>query len=97
MREIVQAIGLIVTGGFAIACGFLAYRVISGNKIEYDRNRRRSGSLLRTLLGKLPSSFDGTRDSRVSAGIAVDREKNEWVEQGRLSDEAVAAALRRPQ
>ena len=97
MNQVIQAIGLLVTGGFAIACAFLAYRVFFGNKIEYERNRRRAGNLKQTVLGQVPSMYDGTRDARVSAGIAVDRQKNEWVEQGRLSTEAVAAALRRPQ
>ena len=97
MGQIVQAIGLVVTGGFAIACIFLAYRVAFGNKIEYERNRHRAKNIKRTVLGLVPSIFDGTRDARVSAGIAVDRKKNEWLEQGRLSNEAVASALRRPQ
>ena len=97
MGQFLQGMGIVATGGFGIACLFLAYRVAFGNKLEYDRNRRRAGNFKKTFFGQVPSTFDGTRDSRVSAGIAVDSRKNEWVEQGRLSNEAVASALRRPQ
>ena len=97
MGEAVQAIGLVVSGTIAVFFSILLLRIIRGNANEYERNRSRAQSFFQTLRGKVPIRYDGTRDARVSAGIAVDRKTNEWIDQGRLSDEAIAAALRRPQ
>ena len=95
MNQISQAIGLLVAGILAFGFAVLALRVATGNKTEYERNRRRAGNLMRTIRGEIPSAFDGTRDARVSAGLAI--KNNVWIEQGRLSNDAVASALRRPQ
>ena len=97
MAQIAQSIGLLVTGGIAIFFAVLALRVIFGNKAEYDRNRRRAGTFMQNLKGQLPLTADGTRDARIAVGLAVDCKTNTWIEQGKLSAEAVADALRRPQ
>ena len=94
--ELVRSVGLLVAGAGSIVFALLAWRVWRGNRLEYDRNRRRTGSVMRAFRGEIPTMHDGTRDYRVSAGVAVDIDKNEWVEQGRLSTEAISAAIRRP-
>ena len=93
MGELFQSLGLFIAGGVTIACFTLVYRLVFGNKSEYERNRRRAGGFLQTMRGEVPAIYDGTRDSRVSAGIAI--KNGEWIEQGKLSSEAVASALRR--
>lgn len=97
MAELVHIGVVAVSGAAAIGCLFMTIRIFLGNSTEYSRNQRRAHSFMRTLRGKVPTVYDGTRDSRVSAGIAVNRKTNRWEEQGHLSNESVAAALRRPQ
>jgi hypothetical protein len=97
MDEIFRALGLLLSGAFTVACAIFLYRLVVGNKSEYERNQRRAQNIWQTLKGAVPAAFDGTRDSRVSAGIAIDIKNNRWIEQSRLSNEAVSSALRRPQ
>lgn len=93
--EILQTLGIIMLGAFAVRLAILAYRLWRGDPVEYEQNRLRTGgSFWATLRGEIPTVFDGTRDYRVAAGIAVNRETNEWVEQGRLSSDAISAVLR---
>jgi hypothetical protein len=74
-----------------IRVGIVVFR---GNRNEYNRNRNRlGGSLLRVIRGDIPTKYDGTRDDKVAAGVAIDLKRNEWKEQGRLSDEALRDAL----
>lgn len=96
MAELLQGVASFLLGAGALVCALLAWRIWRGNRLEYERNRERTGSVRRAIFGELPTFFDGTRDYRVSAGVAVDRKKNEWVEQGRLSAEAIKAAVRPP-
>lgn len=69
--------------------------VLRGDRNEYDRNRNRVRSIGQILHGDIPTKYDGTRDDKVAAGIAIDLRTNEWREQGRLSDEALRDALAR--
>jgi hypothetical protein len=94
MGHLLQGIAFFLLGAGSLLCGLLAWRIWQGNRLEYERNRQRSISLRKALRGELSTVFDGRRDYRVSAGVAVDRSKNEWVEQGRLSAEAITAAVR---
>jgi len=96
MGEILRDAVLLVSGAGAVFCALIAWRIWRGNPLEYDRNRRRAGSLGQTIRGDIRTTHDGRRDYRVSAGIAVDVRKNEWMEQGKLSAEAISAALRPP-
>lgn len=95
MGEIVQAAALLLTGLIFIGSAYLLLRLVTGDSMSYERNRARTGGFIKNLRGEVPQVSDGTRDSRVAAGIAIDVKKNEWREQGKLSDEAVAAVLRR--
>jgi hypothetical protein len=45
-------------------------------------------------LGLVPTDYDGRRDYRVAAGIAFNKKTKSWVEQGRLSAEAIQSSLR---
>jgi hypothetical protein len=76
---------------FAIAYKLL--RLYRTDRVEYVRNQQRSESTASVIRGDAKSFYDGVRDERVAAGIAVDTKKNEWVEQGKLSEEAVASLL----
>ena len=71
--------------------GFLLWR---GSHNEYERNRARvKKSIQNVIFGTVPTSHDGVRDDKVSAGIALDKNNGRWVEQGRLSDEALEDIL----
>jgi hypothetical protein len=96
MGELIRGGIFFFFGAGSLLSALLAWRIWRGNRIEYDRNRQRTGSFRKAIRGEVETVFDGTRDYRVSAGVAVDRKKNEWVEQGRLSAEAVTAAVRPP-
>lgn len=70
------------------------FRVYRTDRGEYTRNRDRSPSLLKVMRGETPTFYDGFRDERVAAGIARDLKTNRWVEQGKLSEEAISNVLR---
>jgi hypothetical protein len=71
------------------------YRVYrTERRSEYAKNRARTPSLGAVVRGEAPSFYDGVRDERVAAGIAIDTTTNHWVEQGRLSEEAISSVLR---
>jgi hypothetical protein len=96
MSELLREGILILSAAGAVVCGLLAWRISRGNPQEWERNRRLVGSLRKTIRGEISTVHDGRRDYRISAGIAVDRKGKKWVEQGRLSAEAISAALRPP-
>lgn len=59
-----------------------------GSRTEYERNRVCVRSTRAIVRGEVSTKFDGARDDRVAAGIAIDLKSNKWKEQGRLSSEA---------
>lgn len=69
------------------------WRVYLTDRSEYQRNQARSPSLRTVLRGEAPTFYDGVRDERVAAGVARDLKTNKWVEQGKLSEEAVSNVL----
>jgi len=84
------AVTLLVFGLRILRVGYL---VLRGNSGIYERNRERVGTIWAPFAGKVPTKFDGARDDLVAAGVAIDLKENKWVEQGRLSDEALQDAL----
>lgn len=81
-----------VVGICFLRVGFLLMR---GDANEYERNRSRVGAWQNIIRGTVPTKYDGTRDDRLAAGVAIDVRNNRWVEQGRLSDEALQDVLAR--
>lgn len=77
----------------SIALAVLAVYVFFSDPLEYRRNKSRSKNIKSSAMGTISRSHDGFRDSRVHAGLAVNN-KNEWVEQGRLSDESIDGIFR---
>jgi hypothetical protein len=77
-----------------LALGYRLLKVYRTDRTEYMRNQLRNVSLAAAIRGEASSFYDGVRDERVSAGIAVDTKRNEWVEQGKLSEEAISNVLR---
>jgi hypothetical protein len=73
--------------------GLKLLRVYWRDRSEYIRNQERSPSLDAVVRGEVPTFFDGIRDERVTAGLAIDTKNNTWVEQGKLSEEAVSSVL----
>jgi hypothetical protein len=94
MIEFLKAVAAILLFGAGLRCFVWTYRLLRGNTQAYEQNRLRTGSFWVALFGRVPSDFDGRRDYNVSAGIAINRNRNEWVDQGRLSAEAVEATVR---
>lgn len=93
--DLAAVLGATVFGFFGLQLLFDAIKLLRGDLAEYERNRSRTPSFLAALSGKIPTAHEGVRDFRVSAGIAIDLKTGTWIEQGRLSDEAIAAATRR--
>jgi hypothetical protein len=94
MMEIIKLLAAMVIGTISIQSLVLAYRLWLGDSSAYEQNRLRTGSWRQSALGRVPTDFDGRRDYKVAAGIALDTSTNSWVEQGRLSAEAIAATLK---
>jgi hypothetical protein len=93
MWEIIKfpvAFGL---GWVCLQSAVLGYRLMFGDSHAYEQNRLRTRTWRAAILGRLPTNFDGNRDYRVAAGIVFDKKHTEWVEQGRLSAEAIASTL----
>jgi hypothetical protein len=98
MPETLTQLGAIMLGTLLLLAGacvaWFALALRRGSYNEYERNRARvKGSFSRIFFGTVPTFHDGVRDDKVSAGIALDRSANRWVEQGRLSDEALEDVL----
>jgi hypothetical protein len=83
----------LATLGFviAIAVFHIGWRIMKGDPNEYERNRQRVKSFKNTVHGTIPTKYDGGRDDKIAAGIAV--KNGQWIEQGRLSDEALRDVL----
>lgn len=80
-------------GLLAITFGIVTWRLFNGDKADYERNRLRHKTYFSPILGTVNSTHEGNRDYRVAAGLAVDLRKNQWVAQGRLSEEAIDSVL----
>lgn len=92
--ELIKAILLCVSGFVAITTFAIGVKVLFSDTTEYNRNRRKTGNWKNPWRGTLSTCCEGNgRDHNVSAGLAVDLKANKWVEQGRLSDEAIDAIL----
>ena len=92
--DFAQAILIAFGGIVAVSLFALAVKLFRADKAEYKLNRRRSRSVVATLLGQVEGTHDTqNRDARVHAGLAVNK-KNEWVKQGALSDDALDAMLK---
>lgn len=68
------------------------YDVLRSNRYSYERNRSITPSLKAVIRGEIPTYSGGKRDYTASAGVALDR-GNRWIEQGKLSDEALSDVL----
>lgn len=93
MVELMKALAIAACAIVFLRSGMLAFRLLKGDLNSYEHNRIRTGSLRQAVFGEVPTEFDGRRDYRVAAGIALNRKTNTWVEQGRLSVEAIQATL----
>lgn len=96
LMPIVDAALFAGAGLLAVACFLVGNRILWSDSCEYRKNRQRTKSLYHVIRGELPTQFEGGRDYRVRAGLAVDRKRNVWVEQGILSEEALDAVLGKP-
>lgn len=92
--DLVAGLLLAFIGTCGVSLLFAGLKLLFGDSEQYKRNRVRTSSFRRAITGCLPTMHEGGRDYRVSAGIAVNTKTGKWVEQGRLSDEAVQATAR---
>lgn len=91
LKPVVLIFGTIIVSALA-QTGFALWRAHSG---DYRLNRERMSSWLDPLRGTSATHYDGVRDFRVRAGLAIDTRTNQWVEQGTLSEESLDSVLRR--
>lgn len=97
LSDALRAVAIIVLAPLAATMFIVGWKLLHiyfTDRSEYVRNRERSRTFWEVLRGSAPSYYDGIRDERVSAGVAIDTQKNIWVEQGKLSDEALSNILR---
>ena len=90
------AIGSLIFFGVTISFSAvrLGLKIFSADAEEYRRNREAIPSFVAAALGKLRTFYAGGRDHHISAGLAFDKRKQKWVEQGALSDSALDSILR---
>jgi hypothetical protein len=95
--DVLKGVALLVLIPLGFTFLIVTYRLVriyyTTGRADYIRNRDRSRSFRNVIRGEVSSFYDGTRDERVSAGIAIDTNKNEWAEQGKLSEEAISSVL----
>lgn len=94
--DLTKGIAALVLVPVTLAFLVIAWRLLRVyllDRSEYQRNQARSPSLKAVLRGEAPTFYDGVRDERVAAGVARDLKTNKWVEQGKLSEEAVSNVL----
>jgi len=89
----VRFVLFIFLGSAAITLVMLALRIMFSAKSDYQTNFEHSSSFRDVLRGKVRTTYDGSRDFTVKAGLAIDTNTNEWIEQGALSDEAIDTIL----
>jgi hypothetical protein len=81
-----------------LSCAFvffwMGYKILRSDRSSYERNRLRTRTTGDAIKGDVSTSYDGARDYQIAAGIAIDRGQFRWIDQGKLSNEAVANVLR---
>ena len=92
--EVVKALVLLVGGFLSATFLMIGIRVLRSDKSVYRKAQERSGSFVNPLRGRLKTVAEGGRDFNVRAGLAVNR-KNEWQEQGSLSEDLLDNILRK--
>lgn len=92
----VKAGGLLVVGTIIAALINLLMRLWRADRNEYDANREAVPTWGALFTGRVNTRVGGVRNFRLRAGLAVDTNTNTWVEQGRLSEEALDSVLRSP-
>ena len=93
MFEELYKTAVLAVGGFiSITVILLGFRILWSDKNDYRRNQGRSGKFWKSFSGQIKTRENGSRDFRVRAGLTVNR-KNQWQEQGALSEEAIDTIL----
>lgn len=92
-QEIFKAVVICVGLSGAFVFFWIGYNILRSDRSAYERNRLRTRTTGDALKGDVSTSYDGARDYQVAAGIAIDKRQFRWVEQGKLSNEAIANVL----
>jgi hypothetical protein len=98
MAAISEILRALVASGLtfiALTIFWVGFKIYRGSRNEYERNRSRARSPWMVFIGGLNPRRDGARDDKVAAGLAIRADTNEWIEQGRFSDEALHDVLAR--
>ena len=88
-------VALVLLALLTLSLVFLRMGIVlnNGSPDMYERNRKMAPRILDVLLGKVMTDSEGLRDYKVAAGIAYDVKKKQWVEQGKISTEAIVEML----
>lgn len=83
--------GLVVFGGgVALYFGLrLIMAIRNADPAEYKTTKNLAGNIQNAFKGNVKPYHDGVRDYRVKAGLAVDLDRNVWVQQGAISKESL--------
>ncbi len=82
-----------VIGLTGILLLIIANRISRAPQYNYMRNMERTRDKMTAATGRLAPMTDDQRDFWIKCGLAIDTEKNEWVEQVGLSNEAVRSVI----
>ncbi len=92
--ELIKAVLVCAVGVITVTSIAVGLKILFSDTNEYNRNKRKTGSWLNPIMGTVRTSPEGIgRDHSISAGLAVNVRTDTWVEQGKLSDEAIDAIL----
>lgn len=93
ISEVIDALVVLLGGVISIGLFALAFKILFANKADYEINRERSNSIVSVVRGNIRTKHGEHRDFRVQAGLAVDKKKNEWAENGALSEESIDSVI----
>ncbi len=93
-NQLAQALIILLGGIISCSLVFLGIRLFFADKTEYEINKKITKSIQHPIKGKLNTSHNGDRSYRISAGIAINTKSNTWVNQGKLSEEAIDNVFR---
>lgn len=91
--EISRAVVLLLGGSISITLFTLSVKLFTVDSADYNKNRDCYRNFMDPLRGTVLVHSEGSLNRRVQPGLAINK-NNEWVAQGRLSDEALDAVLR---
>lgn len=84
---------VLLLGSVGISFLRLSFLLAKSDLTIYERCRSRTAGFMRAARGQVYPKSDLNRDHRYALGITINQKTNEWVDQGKLSDEAISELI----